>query len=387
MGANVQPILQQAELCLNVTRMSNTQRISKLAPLNTAFAALDALAKPVPAREAEPSNANGQILAADVMARQWPAHATALQDGWAVKADDVADAGGYAPVLLAGMPKQVEIGDPMPVGTDAVAPVDAISVRSQGVEAISQVTAGEGVSNPGGEIDASKPLRNAGERLRAVDVAVFTAGAVTTVRTRAPRCLIVPAREDLRLMPAVQMIARDCEARGGIANLQNGLELDDVFRSAECDAIVVVGGSGSGRRDISVQTLARHGTLVMHGIGLAPGETTAFGSVDGCPVLVVPGRLDGALASWLVLGRRLLKRLAGDNAEEPFMTRTLSRKVASAVGLAEIVLVYCEGDNAQPLASGSLPLWALARANGWLLVPPDSEGYPPGTEVAINIWP
>jgi molybdopterin biosynthesis enzyme len=39
------------------------------------------------------------------------------------------------------------------------------------------------------------------------------------------------------------------------------------------------------------------------------------------------------------------------------------------------------------LVAGNLPLSALTAANGWLLVPPDSEGYPAGTEVAINTWP
>lgn len=356
-------------------------------PFKDAIAALDALAKPVATREVEPGNAIGQVLAADIIAAKWPGHAVALRDGWAVKADDLADAGGYAPVLLASVPKRIEIGDRMPGGTDAVAPFDAITLRGQVAEAVSQVTAGEGVSSVGSEIDASRPLRSAGERLRAIDVAVLTAGALTTVKIRAPRFLIVPAREDLRLLPAAQMIARDCETHGGIAVLQNGLDLDEAFRSADCDAIIVVGGSGTGLRDVSVQTLARHGSMAVHGIGLAPGETAAFGSVGRCPALIVPGRLDGALASWLVLGRRLLKRLAGDAAAEPVVTLTLARKVASTVGLAEIVLMLCEGENAQPLASGNLPLWALARANGWLLVPPDSEGYPVGSQVAINSWP
>jgi molybdopterin biosynthesis enzyme len=31
-----------------------------------------------------------------------------------------------------------------------------------------------------------------------------------------------------------------------------------------------------------------------------------------------------------------------------------------------------------------VPLTALAQADGWILVPADSEGYPPGTEVMVR---
>jgi molybdopterin biosynthesis enzyme len=363
------------------------QRISRLTPLHEAAAALDALAKPVAAGHAAPQDAIGQTLAADVVAAKLPPRATALQDGWAVKADDLADAGGYAPVQLATAPKWVETGDEMPAGADAVAPPDAIVMRGDVAEAVGAVTSGDGVSLPGSETHPSMPLRRAGEVIRAVDAAVFVAANISRVNVRAPRLLIVTAREDLRLLPAVQMIARDCAARGGAPMLRNGVELDDALHADDCDAIVVVGGSGAGARDNSVVSLAKWGTVAVYGVGLTPGETVAFGTVGSCPVLIVPGRLDGALASWLVLGRRLLTKLAAGAELEPARTVILSRKVTSTVGLAEIVPVRHDNTSAEPLATRNLPLSALARANGWLLVPPDSEGYPAGAIVAVNNWP
>jgi molybdopterin molybdotransferase len=42
---------------------------------------------------------------------------------------------------------------------------------------------------------------------------------------------------------------------------------------------------------------------------------------------------------------------------------------------------------AEPIASGYVPLSALAQADGWVFVPADSEGYPPGAEVVIRPWP
>ena len=45
----------------------------------------------------------------------------------------------------------------------------------------------------------------------------------------------------------------------------------------------------------------------------------------------------------------------------------LSRKVASTLGLAEMIPVRVREGAAEPIASGYVPLSALARANGWIL--------------------
>jgi molybdopterin biosynthesis enzyme len=42
---------------------------------------------------------------------------------------------------------------------------------------------------------------------------------------------------------------------------------------------------------------------------------------------------------------------------------------------------------AEPLGSGYLPLTALTRSDGWILVPAESEGFAGGSEVAVNQWP
>jgi molybdopterin biosynthesis enzyme len=66
----------------------------------------------------------------------------------------------------------------------------------------------------------------------------------------------------------------------------------------------------------------------------------------------------------------------------------LARKVSSQVGLAEFVpLERLSKDEATPLATGTIPLSALARTDGWLLVPAESEGYQAGTAVEMRLFP
>lgn len=363
------------------------QLITKLTPLADVFAMLNETAKPAAPRDLAAADALGCVLAVDVIAAARPARAVALVDGWAVAASDVADAGGYAPVPLAKIPPRVETGDDIPPGADAVLPLDAVVVRGANAEAVAAVAAGEGVIAAGGDVDGAKPLYVAGHRLRAADLAVLAAADISTVSVRAPRVAIVTAREDLRLVPAAQFIARDCAAQGGAAQLRNGADIADVLATNDADAIVIVGGTGSGARDDSVTTLAQAGRVACHGIGISPGETSAVGDTKGRPVLIVPGRLDAALAAWLTLGRHLMGRLTGAGETVPAAHGRLTRKITSTVGLCDVVPVRQEGGDVEPLAGKVLPLSVLARATGYVVVPADSEGYAAGSDVAVHRWP
>jgi molybdopterin molybdotransferase len=136
-----------------------------------------------------------------------------------------------------------------------------------------------------------------------------------------------------------------------------------------------------------VRTLAQAGRVEIHGIALAPGETAAFGAVGARPVLLLPGRVDAALAAWLVIGRRLLARLAGDTQPDVTVMTELARKISSTVGMTEVVAVRRRGDGVEPLASGYFPLHTLAKADGWILVPAESEGFPAGAKVLLRPLP
>ena len=126
----------------------------------------------------------------------------------------------------------------------------------------------------------------------------------------------------------------------------------------------------------------------MHGLALSPGETAAFGFAGERPVLLLPGRLDAALAVWLTLGRPVVDRLAAAKPALDFVdTVRLSRKIASTIGVTEFVPVARDGRGAEPLASRYLPLSALAKADGYVLVPAESEGYSAGSAVRVWPWP
>jgi len=377
-----------------VETRSEIQRIERLMPLADALACIDRLVDPVAPRRIELGRAAGLALAEDIVNRYaHPGSAIALRDGIAVAADATLDASSYAPAPLAGAPAFVDVGDPLPSGADAVAPLDAVELRERTVYAVTPLAPGDGVLPQGADAVPGDVVGRAGTRLRASHVMSLKVLGITHVEVREPlvRISVAHSWSDTVVAAISGLLVTQVEAAGARVVRGNSdiisVEGTDITR-ATSSAVIVIGGSGSGQRDDSVRELARLGSVAFHGVGLAPGETAAFGMFEQRPVLIVPGRLDAALAVWLTLGRRMIARLAGRSDDEEADTPVvLTRKIASTLGLAEIVPVRREADGVEPLASGYLTLQSLARANGYIIVPPDSEGFPPGARVDMRPLP
>ncbi len=371
------------------------QRIARLTPLADACALIDAHAKPVASRAVDVGAAIGRTLAEDIaVASPRPAKPLALRDGWALQSELTNDAGPYAPALLAAAPRWLDAGEELPAGADAIAPFDAVIVRGGRAEAIAPVSPGEGVLPAGAEADASQPLRRAGERLRASDAAVFAGLGVTRLNIREPRIRILRASHASPDMigAAIALLAAAATAAGAVAITDNNdarthEDFQAKLRQDGADAAIAIGGTGSGRNDRSVATLTEIGQLAFHGVGLMPGETSAFGFIGARPILLLPGRMDAALAAFLVLGRRLLARLSGGAGDDAHASAVLARKVASTVGIAQVIPVRRDHDKVEPLTGDYWPLQALARADGWIFVPAGSEGYPAGATVTVRALP
>lgn len=362
------------------------QTIARLTPLTELLAIIDAQVKPVAPRNVDLDSAFGTTLAADVTAPLRPKTPIAMLDGWALAAETTIGAGGYSPVLLPAVPSRVDVGQPMPPGTNCVARLDAVTIAPGRAEVLDPVNPGDGVLPAGGDSDGDLPLRRKGDAVRLLDLGVLRAAGVTEVSALAARIALLPLRDDAIVHDIVQFLGGDMAGTALPELSDHSCDLATALGMERVDAVVAVGGTGQGRNDRSVTTLASKGRVVAHGIALLPGETAAFGFAGAKPVLLLPGRLDAALAVWLTVGRHMLGRLAGGTPRDPAKTVTLSRKVASAVGLAEVVPLRLSGELAEPLASKYLSFTALARSDGWLLVPADSEGYAAGAQVEMWRW-
>jgi len=367
---------------------SSIQRIVRLTPLDTVLALIETQVGPVTQRACAPADAFSATLAQDVAVSARPPHPIALRDGYAVEALTIADASSYAPVPFATAPHRVEAGEMLPPQADAVTPLDAVTVRGGCAEAIAAVAPGEGVLPVGGDAASHTPVLRAGQRLRALDVAVLVAAGVTGVTVRWPRLRLAcgSTAKSPVIDAALAMLARLVEITGGaVVGVESSLAA--ALADDEADAVIAIGGTGSGRNDNAVLTLAKRGRVKAHGIAISPGDTAAFGFAGARPVLLMPGRLDAVVAVWLLLGRFLVTKLAGGSVEEnPTLVR-LKRKITSTIGMTEVIPLRSSDGMAEPLGSGYLSFSMLTQSNAFVVVPPDSEGFAAGTPIAVRSWP
>lgn len=233
---------------------------------------------------------------------------------------------------------------------------------------------------------ADTMLRLAGARLRHVDIALLKSHGIARVAIRAPRVRVMHAAS---VEPVTALIASAIEAEGGIAIREKSVassSLEAACKDAKADAVIVLVDS-DGPDDASLRTLASKGRIEFDGVALSPGGAIVFGYVDTLPVLLLPGRMDAALAAWLVIGRRLLARLSFRLIEDQPFLLELARPIASTGGVAEVVPVRRRAAQVEPLSNDAWSPQSIARADGWILVPAESENLPAGAKVQMRPWP
>lgn len=329
------------------------------------------------------AQAQGSVAAsAPPAAQAAPARDTAMRDGWALASHDLVGATSYSPVPLPHAPVWVEVGDRIPPDCDCVLEPDMVEQIGPLMQAIGEAFPGAGIRRAGEDLTPDDPVIAAGAIIRPIDIVVARAAGLEKLAVRRPRIRIVnvPASSGADL--TAQLIAGVARAAGAEvlqaeAGGRDAASIAGALDDEVCDLVVTIGGTGLGRADAAVQALTLRQALLAHGIALAPGRTAALGRLAGCPVVALPGAPDQALAVWWALARPALDCLAGRPISQR-VTRPLARKIASAPGIAEIVLLRQEGAGWMPLAIGDLSLRHLASADAWLLVPGDSEGYATG---------
>ena len=86
---------------------------------------------------------------------------------------------------------------------------------------------------------------------------------------------------------------------------------------------------------------------------------------------------------------RIIRKLGGRSVDWPYraIERSLARKLASSLGRLDYVRVRVVGEKVEPMAIGEASiLSSTTRADGFVLVPADLEGYPAGATVTVWLY-
>ena len=395
---------------------------------------LDAQLTQLDAEDVALRAAGGRVLASPIASPiDIPGFDRATMDGYAVVAQSTEGAMPYNRIplkvvgdALPGVPflqqlapgetVRIMTGAPMPDGSDAVLPAEFVEVSSRaldpatldqpcGVLALSTVSPGKNVGRRGEDIVAGTTVLEAGRLLRPQDLGVMSSIGLGTARcTRRPRVRLVITGNELLPSGSAPygfhitdangpMLAALAERDGAIVDFP-GLVRDEADAilaglQADADIVIVSGGSSVGIEDLAPMLVARHGELVVHGIAMRPSSPTGFGRIGNRLIFLLPGNPVSALCAYDFFAGRAIRGLGGRPAQWPYraMRATLARKISSPIGRVDYARVRLEDGHVEPLSvGGASVLSSTTRADGFVIVGDDSEGFPAGAEVEVWLY-
>ena len=391
-----------------------------------ALAWLDGQLRPLRSEVVPLAAAARRVLAADVVSDvDVPAFNRATMDGYAVRAENTDGATPYNRLALtvigdslpgrpfegdvaAGRAVRITTGAPLPHGCDAVLPVEWIEIEDHATPSISclaAVSPGKNVSSCGEDIVRGTTLLRCGRVLRPQDLGVLSSSGVGEIPVFSrPRVRLVVTGNELlpsgsrphgyRIADANgPMLTALVERDGGIVDFP-GLVRDEAgpileALEADADVIIVSGGSSVGIEDLAPALVAQLGELAIHGIAMRPSSPTGLGRIDRRIVFLLPGNPVSCLCAYDFFAGRAIRALGGRDKAWPYRSirGRLARKISSPIGRLDYARVQIVDGAVAPLAvSGASVLSSTTRADGFVIVPDDSEGFPAGAEVEVWLY-
>jgi molybdopterin molybdotransferase len=400
--------------------------------VEAALAWIDVHCHRLPAERISIWQAAGRVLAADVISRvDVPGFGRSMMDGFALQAADTLGATAYnrlvAQIIGQSLPGQpfigavdrhqavrIMTGAPLPTGCDSVLPAEQVEVEEQKLVILDQVPPGKNVAQAGEDVSAGGTALPQGRVLRPQDVGLISSigeGEVEVVRQ--PRVRIVITGNEL--LPAGSppagsqiadangpMLAALVTRDGGVGAFgadcsspqAKYLVPDDpatilAAMQSDADIVLISGGSSVGQEDHAPLLLGEHGELAIHGIAMRPSSPTGMGRLGNRLVFLLPGNPVSCLCAYDFFAGRAIRLLGGRSPDWPHrkIRLPLARKLVSQVGRTDYARVRILENRVEPLAiSGASILSSTTLADGFVVIPPDSEGYPSGTDVDVFLY-
>lgn len=370
------------------------------------------------------AEASGRILANDIVAPlNVPAFDRSAMDGYALLANETTGAGDYNPITLEiigqalpgnafsgritpGTAVRIMTGAPIPDGADAVVPAEYAQASAAQVELTLAVSPGKNIGRCGEDIREGSCAMSAGRLLRPQDLGLIASLGIAAVDVvKRPRVrLIVTGNEIVspgevkqphQIYDANSAMLQALLVRDG-GELERHCHLNDTpenIRAAltapGADIVLISGGSSVGSEDHAPRILATVGELAIHGVAMRPSSPAGVGRIGKTVVFLLPGNPVSSLCAYDFFAGRAIRQLGGRRADWPYVERTgvLARKISSAAGRVDYCRVRFQDGQVEPLAlSGASVLSSTVRADGFVVVPAESEGYAAGDEVSVYLY-
>ena len=373
------------------------------------------------------TESQGLALSEDILAPHGiPSFDNSGVDGYAVQADDLAQASAENSVLLenlgyiaAGDPRndkihsgqcmQIATGAPLPKGSDSVVMKEDIEVEDSKIRFTRSIQEKENVRYQGEDIPEGDTIITAGTLIGPAQIATLATFGFSQVPVhRVPKVSIVstgselidivgkPAagqiRESNRFMLAGMVRQEYCEMLN-ISLVPDLPELlNEEFKEAlKADVTLICGGMSIGEKDFAKQLLKKLGVEeIFWKIKFKPGKPLFFGRRGKTWVFGLPGNPASSYVLFEEFVRPALRKMMGRRLlEESMVKATLETPITKTYSRLHFMRGLLHEENGEfrvrPLKfQGSHSIGSLVASNALIRVEADSPSMPAGSKVSVR---
>ncbi|HUJ84182.1 MAG TPA: molybdopterin molybdotransferase MoeA [Candidatus Acidoferrales bacterium] len=361
------------------------------------------------------TEALGRVLAKDVFSEvNIPAYDKTFIDGYAINTKETKDASVNAPATFkiigklfpvdyppaltvgAGQAVYVACGAPIPEGADSTVKVEETRLSGDQIQVLRPIKLGEGIIPLGDDVKKGDLILGKGTVLRPQDVGLLASiGLKETEVFKKPTVAILSGGDELirqcqknpeRIANNYALVVAGLASELGASAQMLGIMPDSLEKVtaeisealAQADIVVTIGGSSVGVKDFvpdAVNSLGKPGVIVQ-GILLRPGAVSGFGTVNGKPVIMLPGHIGSCIAGFYLFAAPLISQYTGLKEEmQPRLTAELTETLDSGPQFRFQLLKLTQSEGkflAEPVEGGSSALSTIVKSNGYAIVPPHS---------------
>ena len=383
-------------------------------------------------------HAAGRVLAEPITAdRDIPPFPRSTRDGFAIHTSDLSKLPAKLRVigeikagplqlpsnLNQGEAFSIMTGAPAPPGADAVVMVEYTSQQGASVEITRAVAAGENIVPQGAEAKRGSLLLDRGTRLNEADIALAASVGKSRLQVFVrPRVAVLTTGDEIVEVDAAPgptqirnsnsySLAVQIQEAGGepvllpIAPDEPRRLRQLIEEGLQSDLLIMTGGVSMGRYDLVEQVLAElQAEFFFTGAKIQPGRPVVFGRVKcgagtlapagaSAPVskyfLGLPGNPVSTMVTFELFARPILEALAGMAPRQlTFLHARLKSEIRTKPGLKRFLPAVLSGKYEESQVDlvpwqGSGDIAARARANCYIVIPPDREHILPGEWVAV----
>jgi putative molybdopterin biosynthesis protein len=356
----------------------------------------------------------GRITAETLYAKlSNPPFLCAAMDGYAVSFEKTLGADLASPVDLEkkGEVIPVNTGDLLPSGMNAVIMVEDVEEFPSRIAIRKSVYLWQNVRMIGEDIIEGDMLLPVNHTITAFDIGMIISAGMTHISVRRkPRAVIIPTGRELvdifkgpldtqgepRLIDFNSYTLKNMAEELGyevriseIACDKEALRIAVINALEKNDVILVNAGTSAGREDYTEGIINDLGKVVFHGVSMMPGKPAMFGLIADKPVFGIPGYPVSAAVTFKAFLVPLYEKFMTVKMYKQNLHCVLAYKTPSRVGIEEIIRVNLIDNNgvyfAVPLSRGASLFSSMAKADGIVRIPENTEGYEEGEEVSCEL--